>query len=203
LQRLVIPSREPWIAASGGALAEIKGTVLLDTLAAIKARAGEEEVAKIMQHLSDETKAVFEKTIYVSAWYPLDAFVDFLEADIRETAGGNFEVLTRRSEKVTEGQLRGVYKIFVKLGSPGFVITRIAAVHATYFKGIQIIPEVEKHSAVIKYVGFQKNHSILEFTILGFFRKALEISGAKQVSLKFTVPISAGGSYSELSITWE
>jgi hypothetical protein len=184
-------------------VAEIKGTVLLDTIAAIKARAGESELAKIVKHLRDETRNIFEKPIHLSNWYPLDAFVEFLEVDIRETAGGNREVLTKRSEKVIESQLHGIYKIFVKLGSPGFVITRISAVHATYFKGVQIIPEVENHKATIKYIGFQKHHDIMEYAIIGFFRKALEISGAKQVSLNFTVPISQSGVYSELTITWE
>jgi hypothetical protein len=184
-------------------VAEIKGTVLLDSIAAIKARAGEAELSSIVQHLSPESKSIFEKVIYVSEWYPLDAWVEFLEVDIRETAGGDRDILTRRSEKVIEAQLRGVYKIFVKFGSPAFVITRIAAVHSTYFKGIQIIPEVEEHHATIKYVGFQKQHGIMEYAILGFFRKALEISGAREVAMKFTVPISQGAAYSELTITWK
>lgn len=42
----------------------------------------------------------------------------------------------------------------------------------------------------------------MECGIIGFFRKALEISGAKQVKLEFTVPISKGETYSELTITW-
>jgi hypothetical protein len=122
--------------------------------------------------------------------------------DVRATANGDRSVLIKRSERVIEGQLRGVYKIFVKLGTPGFVINRISAVHATYFKGIQIIPEVENRRAVIKYVGFQKHHEIMECPILGFFGKALEISGARQVAMKFTVPIGHSKEYSELTITW-
>jgi hypothetical protein len=184
-------------------VAEIKGSVLVDTIEAIKARAGEGELARIIEHLSPDTRSIFDQPIRISNWYSLDAFVEFLDVDVRETAFGNREVLTTRSEKVIETQLRGIYKIFVKLGSPGFVITRISAVHATYFKGVEIIPEVEDHSAVIKYIGFQKHHDILEFTILGFFWKALEISGAKHAALKFTIPISQGGAYSELTITWE
>lgn len=184
-------------------MADIKGSVVLDSLAAIRARSGEAELKKIMASLSEASREMFEKPIYISEWYSLDAFAEFLEADVRVTAGGDRNVLSQRSEKVIETQLRGVYKIFVKFGSPGFVITRISAVHATYFKGVQIIPEVEDHSAVIKYVGFQKQHEIFEYTISGFFRKALEISGAKQVALKFTIPISAGEPYSELAIQWE
>jgi hypothetical protein len=184
-------------------VSDIKGRVLLDTLEAVKARAGQSEVSKIVSRLGAESKKVFESPILFSEWYPLDAFVEFLEIDIQQTAGGDREVLALRSEKVIEAQLRGVYKIFIKLGSPGFVITRISAVHATYFRGVQILPQVESHRATIRYMGFQKQHSIMEFVIIGFFRKALAVSGAKQVELKFTVPIAKAEKYSELTINWQ
>lgn len=183
-------------------MAEIKGTVLLDTLAAIKSRAGEQELARIVEGLSDEARAVFKAPIYSSSWYSLDAFTEFLDEDVRITANGDRAVMGKRSEKVIEAQLSGIYKIFVKVGTPAFVITRISAVHATYFKGIQIIPEMESHQAIIKYVGFQKQHDILEYTISGFFRKALEMCGAQQVELHFSVPMAEGKEYSELTIGW-
>jgi hypothetical protein len=172
----------------GGSVARIKGTVLIDTIAAIKQRAGEAEFAKIVAHLGAEARDIFAATVQPSTWYPLDAFVEFLEVDIRETANGDREVLAKRAEQVIESQLRGVYKVFVKFGSPAFVITRIAAVHATYFQGVQIIPEIEHNKALIKYIGFAKHQDIMGYTIIGFFRKALEISSAKGGAVKFTVP---------------
>ncbi len=182
---------------------EIKGTALIDTIKAIKARAGEQEFARIVEQLDGETKSIFESRISPSSWYPLDAFVQFLETDIRETANGDREVLIARSEKVIESQLRGIYKVFIQLGSPGFVIKRISAVHATYFHGVNIIPELDDSNvAVIKYAGFASRHEIMGYAIIGFFRKALEISGAKQVKVEFSIPISAGGDYAELLITW-
>ncbi len=172
-------------------------------LAAVKERAGEQEVSKIVTCLSDKSRKVFASPILFSEWYPLEAFAEFLEVDVRETAHGDRSALVKRSEKVIESQLHGVYRIFVKLGSPKFVITRISAVHETYFRGVKIIPEVEGHSATIKYIGFQKEHNIIEHTIIGFFRKALDMSGAKGVDLKFTIPIAQAGPYSELVITWQ
>jgi hypothetical protein len=40
------------------------------------------------------------------------------------------------------------------------------------------------------------------FAIIGFFRKALEISGAKDVVIYFLTPIEEGRGYAELSISW-
>ena len=100
-------------------------------------------------------------------------------------------------------ELRGIYKAFVKLGSPEFVIKRIAAVHATYFQGVPIEVQLQGHAkAVVRYTGFEKQHRIMGFAIMGFFKKALEISGANDVVLCFTVPIEEGKPFSELSISW-
>jgi hypothetical protein len=49
-------------------------------------------------------------------------------------------------------------------------------------------------------MGFPGRHEILSYTIIGFHRKAPEISGAKRVSVNFTAPISAGGEFAERKI---
>jgi hypothetical protein len=38
--------------------------------------------------------------------------------------------------------------------------------------------------------------------IVGFYRKALELSGAKDRQVRVTTPISAGKGYCELELTW-
>lgn len=182
----------------------IKGTAVLDTMEAIKARASKEKLDRILACLDDETREKLKPPISPSSWYSCDAFARFLETTIQVTAGGSEEVLIKRAEDVIEKQLSGIYKMFVRLGSPEFVIRRIAAVHSTYFDGVQIIPEMKgPKSATIQYVGFSRNHRIMGFAIIGFFRKALEISGAKKISVSFTVPIEAGQNFCELALTWD
>jgi hypothetical protein len=184
-------------------MVQIKGTALLDTIKAINERAGAAEFEKILAHLDAETQKIFRTRVSPSSWYPFDAFARFLEADVQETANGNEQELVKRSEIVIECQLRGIYKIFVRLGSPEFVIRRIAAVHSTYFNGVEVVPEMQgSNSASIQYIGFAKEHRIIGFAIIGFFRKALEISGAKDISVYFSVPIEAGERYCELALSW-
>jgi len=84
----------------------IKGTAVLDTLEAIKVRAGKAELDKIISHLDPETQEIFRRPLSPSSWYSCDAFSRFLEADIRETAGGNEQELVKRAEAVIEKQLR-------------------------------------------------------------------------------------------------
>src|SRR5580692_5940419 len=184
-------------------MVQIKGSAIKETIEQIKSRAGEAAFQKILGLLDEETRKICAAEIFSSTWYPLDLFTRFLEIEIRVLANGHEEMVTRGSEAVIERQLRGIYKAFVKLGSPEFVIKRIAAVHATYFQGVPIDVQLQGHGkAMIKYTGFERQHRIMGFAIIGFFKKALEISGAKDVVIYFATPIEEGKGYSELSIAW-
>ena len=184
-------------------MVQIKGSAIQETIRQVKSRSGDEALHKILGLLDEEARKIFEGEIFSSTWYPLDAFARFLEVEINVLAAGNEEMVTRGSEAVIERQLRGIYKAFVKLGSPEFVIKRIAAVHVTYFNGVPIEVDMPApRSAIVRYKGFQKQHRIMGFAIIGFFRKALEISGAKDVETHFSVPIEEGKGFAELSITW-
>jgi hypothetical protein len=184
-------------------MVQIKGSAIQETINQVKRRSGEDAFQKILELLDEEARNVFKSEIYSSSWYSLDFFTRFLELEIRLLAEGKEEMVTRGSEAVIERQLRGIYKAFVKLGSPEFVIKRIAAVHATYFQGVPIEVKLPgKGQAWIKYTGFEKQHRIMGFAIIGFFKKALEISGANDVVIHFATPIEEGKGYSELSISW-
>ena len=184
-------------------MVQIKGSAIKETIAQVKSRAGEDAFQKILGLLDEETRKICKSEIYSSSWYPLELFTRFLEVEIRVLADGKEEMVTRGSEAIIEKQLRGIYKAFVKLGSPEFVIKRIAAVHATYFQGVPIEVHLQgTGKALVRYTGFEKQHRVMGFAIIGFFKKALEISGAKDVVLYFTIPIEAGEAFSELSIAW-
>jgi hypothetical protein len=184
-------------------MAQIIGSVLVESVAAIKARHGDQGLEKIIKHLNGEAKLIFSSPIEAWKWYPLDAFVSFLDADIRETANGDRRILVGRSMKVVELQLRGDDSMIAGMDSPKYVINRIAVIHTAQFQGIQIIPEIDDGPrATIKYMGFEKHHDIFEWVLVGFYVKALEICGAKDVSAKFTIPISEGAAYSEIALSW-
>ena len=184
-------------------MVQIKGATIRETVTQIKTRAGDQAFQKVLDLLDEPTRKIFEGEIFASTGYPLDNFARFLEVEIRVLANGREEVITRGAEAVNEKQLQGMYKAFVKAGSPEFIIKRIAAVHATYFQGVSVAVQLpEPRKALIKYTGFEKQHRVMGFAIIGFFNKALELSGAKEAVIYFTTPIEEGRGYAELSIAW-
>jgi hypothetical protein len=182
---------------------KIKGRVLVDTVASITARIGKAELDKLLNTLDGPSQRTLRDGIAIGEWYPLEVMTALMVADVSAHDGGNESVVVSRAEAVVAKQLSGIYRIFVRLGSPESIIKRISAVHETYFQGVQIAQEfVGQRKALVRYKGFGKEHRIMEHVIVGFYRKALEMSGARNIEARFTTPISAGKDIAELAITW-
>lgn len=181
----------------------IKGSAVLDSVRGIRQRFGEEKYQRILAALDDEARRLVEDTLVPTSWYPLDPFLRVLDATLREVADGDENALVQWTETIIERQLRGIYRLFVKLGSPEFVLKRISIIHMNYYNGVHLeTPSMAPGRAVLRYTGFEPRHRLMGHSIIGFFRKALEISGAKDVLARFQVPIEAGRGFAELVVTW-
>jgi hypothetical protein len=180
----------------------IKGTSLLDSVEAARKREGEQRLAQIVESLLPPFRDIFEKPIVPTSYYSLDAFVAFLEAGFR-LGGDDERVLIKRTEAVAERQLAELYRVFIKVGSPEFVVQRIITIHQTFFTGIGISVELQPGDARIRYTGFRKQHRLIEYIMIGFYQKALQICGGREVRAEMSVPIADGGEFCELHVTWQ
>ena len=184
-------------------MVEIKGTVINDTIDAIKKTYGEEVYLQIIDGLNENDKTYFQKTFLTIGWYDIDAFTRFLHQNIIVTANGDEKELIKRTEIVVEKQLKGLYRFFIRIGSVEFVLKKLSNVHSSYFKGVSIeLLSLTDNEAKIRYDGFEKQHNIIGYNIIGFYKKALELSGAKDVHVTFITQIAEDKGYCELLLTW-
>jgi hypothetical protein len=185
-------------------MVEIKGAVVNGSMIAVKKRSGDQVYNNIISQLDEQTRQLFEKPIANTDWFPLDYFLKFLELDIKLTANGDEHELQIRAEALNEKQIKEIYKIFVKVGSPEIIIKHHSMVHQGYFKGVSIkITFDGSNKVIIKYIGFEKQHRLMEPAIVGYYKKALEISVATDIHTKFLTSIGENKGYCELEITWK
>ncbi len=181
----------------------VKGRAVIDAVAAVRERLGQPAVDAVVATLDPEGQDILRGTLLANDWYPLDVMTAFMTAANRAHSAGDEGVIVARAERVIEQQLGGIYRVFIRLGSPEFIVKRLGAIHKTYFDGVRIAPRFDgERRAVVRYTGFDPQHRIMEPVIIGFYRKALQLSGAKDVSVDVTTPLSAGAGYLELAITW-
>jgi hypothetical protein len=181
----------------------VKGSVLIDAIAVVRNRYGDAGLQAVLVALDAETQEVLRGKLLANDWYPLDVMTSFMAAGVRIHSGGDESVIVDRAERVIERQLGGIYRIFIRLGSPEHIIRRLGGIHQTYFEHVDVAPLfTEERRARVRYTGFGPQHRIMEPAIVGFYRKALQLSGAKDVTARITAPLSEQNRVLEVEIAW-
>jgi hypothetical protein len=166
-------------------MVEIRGSFFNGSINAVKIRNGDQAYNEIISQLDEQARQLFEKPISDTGWYPLDSFVKFLEQDIKLTANGDENVLVTRAEAVDKKYIRDIYGSFVKSEPPEFFIKHHSILHQGYFRGVSIEIQFDGlNKAIIRYIGFEKQHKLIEPTIIGYYKKVLEISGVTDIHTK-------------------
>lgn len=182
----------------------IKGVNLSSTLNYNKEMFGEELQNKLIAQLSSEDQQVLTKAILDAEWYPLDVFVRYLNVMTKDILKGSGESLQKGTEAVIEMQFKGIYKALLMLGSPEAFVERINTITGRYYQGINIKTEMlDKKKVKATYEGFEKSHRLYEYTILGWWKKAMEMLGAKNVKVELLTSLADGKGHFELTASWE
>jgi hypothetical protein len=184
-------------------MVQIKGMVIKGVIEITKKGIGESEYSRLISLLNEEEQKLFQNPISSSGWYSFDAYINFLDVLLREKLGDNPRTLIKPTEELVEGQFKGVYSVFVKKNSPEFLLKKMVAVNSTYLNGVTIESSiVAPGKGKIKYTGFEKRHSAFELSLIGFYRKAAQMYGAKNVKVELTTGIAEGKGYTEFAIAW-
>ena len=182
----------------------VKGVGLTNTINFVKHKFGEEGLNKILSLVSEETRQIYNSVILANQWYSLDMAIEFWGVMIKEFSEGDESIMIEYGKFVAERNLKGLYRIFVKIGSPEFIISRTAQLIQRYFKGVKAKAWViapGKCRAV--YEGFEEKYRLQELIILGFGIKGGELSGAKNIRGRLATSLSEGKGYFEHEIEWD
>jgi hypothetical protein len=156
--------------------------------------------------LPPESAKIFKGIIVSGGWYPLtDTLTIPLKTIARTFYNGNYEKTARvMGQYSADDALNGIYKFFVKFGSPKSLIDRSSSLMKTYFdpSEIEVIQGGNKEFSV-RITKFPEPDEIIEWNIAGWVERALEISGCKNVNATLKHSLSKGHKYSEIVITWE
>jgi hypothetical protein len=134
------------------------------------------------------------------------AEIEFYEIIVKELAGGDESIIVERGKFAAARGLGGIYRIFVKLGTPGFIISRATHLTNRYFTEIQgQVRVIAKNNIIVKYFnlkGLGKGYHLFESTILGYCYTACELSGGKNIQAKMAVSSVINNEYFEIALCW-
>jgi len=183
---------------------EIKGTAVIAIRDYVKSKYPE-RFNEWLGTLPEGAKEIYTKAIDASKWYPVkEGGIDPTKKAIDLFHNGDYEKGAREGGKYSaQKALTGIYKIFVKAASPGYIIERATRIFATYYQPCKMQVLSNKSGKILLEISeMTMSDVVIENRIAGWIEEALIISGAKNVLVGFPKSFTKGDAVTHLDISW-
>lgn len=158
-----------------------------------------------IQLLPESSQKIMTGGIFANNWYPMkDAAVEPTKALAKKFYNNNIQKAARESGRYSaENGLKGVYKIFVRVASPNYIMQRAGRVFTSYYSpsDISVVNSHDK-GLTLHITKFPEPEDVIEHRIAGWCERALEFTNCKNVKADITKSLAKGDSLTEIVITW-
>ncbi len=180
----------------------VKGTALASIPNLVKTNYPE-RYDEWFKSLSSESQKIMNRPL-VSKWYPVEfAVIEPTQRICDLFYNGNERGAWEAGKFSAEYALKGVYKFFVKLGSPGFIIKRASNIFSFYYDDAKMkVVESEKERTVVHVYNLKPVSRILEYRTAGWMEKSLQLSGCEYVNIQIIKSPIEGDEMIEYLLKW-
>jgi hypothetical protein len=162
-----------------------KGVNFLYAKRFITERYGDATWSRIMVSLPEEAQEIWSEAILVNKEYPFAAFKAAIKALAGVLGGARDQELAHIYEYIADQSLNKIYKIYFSLTSPSVVIRNYPKLWDKFFSTGKVeVSVVEKCQAVLKFTLPDVFLDWLPPACLGYSKKAIELGGGRNVTLK-------------------
>ena len=158
----------------------------------------------MLAHLSAEDQKVI-RTLLTSSWYPFELGKRLDEAVVRELGGGRPEFFERIGAASAEKNLgpTGVHRSFMITGDPHGFLAMTPTVYRLYYNGgSREYQKTGEKEAVLTTHDAETFSGPDCATVVGWYRKALEMCGCRNVRVVEEECRAKGGAVCRYRLSW-
>jgi uncharacterized protein (TIGR02265 family) len=183
---------------------QVKGTAVQSSLRYVQERFGQETLARVIDRLDPPDREVFHHGILPSSWYPMSAFLHFMQEARRQLGSQDKELLRHMGVASCDYGMSTVYRIFFKLGSPEFVIGRASGVFSSYYDTGRVrIVDSGPGRAIVELEDFDGAGPEFCERLHGWMERILELAGARNVRSAHSSCVHRGDAVCRFEGRWE
>ncbi len=183
---------------------KIKGSAIISTINYIKIHFGEEGKNEVFARLPEEELNIVNQAVFSSKWYPFSIFINLNQFTDSIFGKGDLELVRIMGAFGAEHDLKTIYKIFYKIGSPQFILKRASQVFSTYYdQGNMQALESSSDYGLIELSEFPDITEVYLQRVSGWMEKTIELSGGKHPKVVTLRRSKNGKSVVEFKATWK
>ncbi len=163
-------------------MTQVKGTALQSSLRYVRERFGAAALEGVVRALPSEQRSLLAGTILASSWYPLAGLLVYMKEAERQLGAQEPELVFQMGKASCDHGVTGVYKVFFKVGSPEFVVSRASRVFSSYYDSGELrVIESRDGFAAVEIVGIEPAAPQLCARFYGWMHRTLELAGARNL----------------------
>lgn len=182
---------------------KIKGSVLKSRLEFVRREIGEEGLARLMESLPEGDRKALGRLVTV-AWVDFEIGKRLDEAIVQVLGGGSTRFFERLGEASAEANLGTLHSAFLAPGNPQAFLAKAPQIYRLYYDvGWREYEQTGEREGVLTTHDAETYSKTDCLTVIGWYRKALELCGAKNVRIFEDECRASGGSVCKYRVTWQ
>ena len=181
---------------------QVKGSVLKSRLAFVEDHFGAEGVSRVIASLGEEDQKALGMILTVK-WYPFELGKRLDNAIVQVLGGGRTEYFERLGEASADKNLATLHRGFLTEGKPHGFLAKAPAIYALYYEtGRREYQQTGDSQGVLTTHDAETFSTADCLTVIGWYRRALEMCGAKQVVIVEDECRARGGAVCRYKVSW-
>jgi Protein of unknown function (DUF2378) len=181
---------------------QVKGSVLKSRLAFVEELAGTDGVERVLATLTPEDRSALRSLVAIQ-WCPFDLGTRLDDAIVAVLGHGKPEFFERLGAASAETNLTTVHKAFLVPGDAHAFLAKAPQIYKLYYQtGRRDYEKTAEREAVLTTTDAETFSAPDCLTIVGWYKKALEMCGATGVRIVEEACRARGGSACRYRVSW-
>lgn len=183
---------------------KFKGVAFVHTNKYIVKTYGEDTLQRILSFMPEVSRQEVADAA-ISVWYPVEYASYYLASLQRVLGRGDTQIIFKVSKEAGKEAFSLLYKVFFRLGNPGWVIERAPSIWRTVStQGFLNVVERDAKHVVVRLTNFDYRDTLFcGERLRALIQAPLELSGCEITESLHTVCVAKGGPYCEWRYTWK
>jgi len=181
---------------------QVKGAVLKSRMAFVEEHFGKDAVQRVLESLPAEDQRPF-RLLFTSNWYPFELGKRLDDAIVRVLGNGQPAFFERLGAASAEKNLTSLHAGYLTPGDPQAFLAKAPQIYSLYYgTGRREYRATGPTSGVLTTYEADTFSSPDCITVVGWYRKALEMCGARKVSVLEEECRAKGGAVCRYRVQW-
>lgn len=181
---------------------QIKGAVLKSRIAFVEEHFGKEGVQRVLQSLAPDDQRPL-RMLFTSNWYPFELGRRLDDAIAKVLGGGKAEFFERLGAASAEKNLSSLHIGYLTPGDPHAFLAKAPQIYAQYYDtGRREYQRTGDRSGVLVTHDAETFSAPDCLTVVGWYRRGLELCGARDVRVSETECRAKGGTVCRYEVSW-